>query len=75
MYSIAVKAYPLFKTMLKRYDDMNASVQENLIAVRVVKAFVREDYEKKKFTDAANAVREAQIKAEKLLVSSMPIIF
>ena len=74
LYSIAVKAYPLFKTMLKRYDDMNASVQENLIAVRVVKAFVREDYEKKKFTDAANAVREAQIKAEKLLVSSMPIM-
>ena len=71
---VASKAFPRFKAMLKKYDDMNASVQENLIAIRVVKAFVREDYENKKFFDSAEAVRLAQFKAEKLLVWTMPIM-
>jgi len=74
LYSIAAKAYPRFQAMLKKYDGMNASVQENLIAIRVVKAFVRENHEREKFIDAANAVRETQIKAEKLLILSMPIM-
>ncbi len=74
LYSIAAKAYPRFQAMLKKYDGMNASVQENLIAIRVVKAFVRENHESEKFIDAANAVRETQIKAEKLLILSMPIM-
>lgn len=74
LYFIATNAYPRFKAMLKKYDSMNASVQENLAAVRVVKAFVREDYEKKKFEDAAAAIREAQIKAEKILICNMPIM-
>ena len=74
LYFIVINAYPRFKAMLKKYDSMNASVQENLVAIRVVKAFVREDHEKEKFKDAAGAVREAQVKAEKLIISNMPIM-
>ncbi|MFA9423151.1 MAG: ABC transporter ATP-binding protein [Sedimentibacter sp.] len=67
-------AYPNFQKMLKKYDSMNASVQENLIAIRVVKSFVRKDYENEKFEDAASALREAQLKAERIIVFSMPIM-
>ena len=67
-------AHPRFKAMLTRYDDMNARVQENLIGIRTVKAFVREDYEKKKFTDNTEAVRQAQVRAEKLVILSMPLM-
>lgn len=74
LYFIATRAYPRFKAMLDRYDSMNASVQENLIAIRVVKAFVREKHENQKFRDAADAVRKAQLKAEKMLIISMPIM-
>ena len=66
--------HPRFKAMLTRYDDMNARVQENLIGIRTVKAFVREDYEKKKFTDNTEAVRQAQVRAEKLVILSMPLM-
>jgi ATP-binding cassette subfamily B multidrug efflux pump len=74
LYFIATRAYPRFKAMLERYDSMNASVQECLIAIRVVKAFVREDHENEKFRAAANAVRKAQLKAEKMLILNMPIM-
>ena len=71
---ILSNAHPRFKAMLTKYDDMNASVQENLIGIRTVKAFVREDYEKKKFTDNTEAVRAAQVRAEKLIILSMPLM-
>lgn len=71
---ILTNAHPRFKKMLKLYDGMNASVQENLTGIRVVKAFVREDYEKKKFFDSADNVRNAQIAAEKLVIMNMPIM-
>lgn len=71
---IMMKAHPRFKAMLNLYDDMNARVQENLIGIRTVKAFVREDYEKKKFTDRTDAVRTAQVKAEKLVIMTMPFM-
>lgn len=74
LYIIATKVHPRFKAMLKIYDSMNASVQENLVAIRVVKAFVREDHEKEKFMDAADAVRRAQIKAERIIICNMPIM-
>ena len=67
------KALPRFKAMLKKYDSLNAEVQENLIAIRVVKAFVREKHENERFTSSAEAVREAQAKAERLLVLGMPV--
>lgn len=71
---IATSAFPRFQTMLKRLDDMNGTVQENLVGIRVVKSFVREKYEKMKFKDAATRLREAQVKAERILVFNMPIM-
>ena len=71
---IMTKAFPRFEAMLKKYDAMNASVQENLIAIRVVKAFVRQDYETDKFNISADDVRNAQIRAEKLVIISMPAL-
>jgi ATP-binding cassette subfamily B protein len=60
--------------MLKKYDAMNASVQENLIGIRVVKAFVREKNEKKKFEFSADEVRKAQLSAEKIVILNNPIM-
>src|SRR5699024_9481736 len=74
MYFIMSRAHPRFEAMLKKYDAMNASVQENLIAIRVVKAFVREKHEKDKVGITADDVRAAQIKAEKLVVIGMPLM-
>ena len=71
---IGTKAHPRFMAMLHRYDDMNASTQENLIAIRVVKAFVRGDYETKKFKKSAADVRDAQFNAEKLLILAGPLM-
>ena len=64
---------PRFTAALKKYDRRNASVQENLTGVRVVKAFVRADYEKKKFAAAANAVEKAQVFASRLFTLIGPI--
>ena len=50
---ITVRAHHYFMEVFPKYDDLNASVQENVSAIRVVKAYVREDYEKKKFTEAS----------------------
>ena len=68
------KAFPRFQVMLKKYDLMNASVQENLTAIRVVKAFVRTDHETEKFREAAGQVRQYQIKAEKVMIFAMPMM-
>lgn len=64
---------PRFTASLKKYDKLNASVQENLTGVRVVKAFVREDYEKEKFAAAANDVEKAQVFASRLFTLIGPI--
>ena len=74
MILISKTAYPRFKEMLKKYDNMNASVQENLVNIRVVKAFVREDFEKEKFNESADLVRKAQYAAEKMVILTMPIM-
>lgn len=65
--------FPRFSAMLKSYDKMNASVQEDLVAIRVVKSFVREDYEKKKFDSSADSLQRAQVFAQKLFSLSNPI--
>ena len=65
--------HPRFTAMLKKTDAMNTSVQENLIAMRVVKAFVREDYEKQKFHASVEDLKKAQIKAQKLFSFAGPI--
>lgn len=65
-------AMKVFDVVFKKYDDLNASVQENVSAIRVVKAFVREGYEKKKFSKAAYNVYRLFVKAEKLLALNNP---
>ncbi len=71
---IAVKAYPRFKAMFIKYDQLNTVVQENLSAIRVVKAFVRGEYEEEKFNKTAAVMRDAQIKAEKIVVFNAPLM-
>lgn len=71
---IIKEAYPRFQSMLKRFDFLNAKIQENLIGIRVVKAFVRGDYENEGFEKAAAAVRDTQKRAERLVVLNMPIM-
>ncbi len=69
---LATKTMKLFREVFKRYDDLNASVQENVSAIRVVKAFVREDYEDEKFMKAATNLYNLFVKAEKRMVVMMP---
>ena len=71
---IAMTALPRFGVMLKKYDAINASVQENLIAIRVVKAFVRSQYEKLKFKRANDDLMQASIRAEKIVVCNLPFM-
>lgn len=68
------KATKYFREVFEKYDDLNASVQENINAVRVVKAYVREDYETTKFQKACNKVYEMFVRAEKLVVMNMPVM-
>ncbi len=73
MFVISTRVHPLFKSMFKKYDKMNADVQEDLAAIRVVKAFVREDYEEAKYRNSTEAVRQANLKAEKLMILMNPL--
>ena len=68
------KAMPLFRRIFKKYDELNNSVQENVGGIRVVKSFVREDYEKKKFDKAAGEVRNDFTKAEKIIALNSPVM-
>ncbi len=67
-------AHPRFVKMMKTIDGMNSAIQENLIGIRIVKAYVRGDFEEKKFRKAADDVRRAQVHAEKLIIFMMPIM-
>ncbi|MBQ3670727.1 MAG: ABC transporter ATP-binding protein [Treponema sp.] len=71
---IATKSYPRFKHMLERYDVLNNTVQENLVAIRVVKSFVRGDFECEKFDSVADLLRKAQVRAEKIVILNQPIM-
>ena len=61
-----------FRQVFEKYDELNASVQENVTGIRVVKAFVREEYENRKFTAAVNGLYGMFVKAEKILTFNMP---
>lgn len=65
---------PFFRKIFRKYDDMNESVQENVQAIRVVKSFVREDYEKEKFEKVSSGVRRDFTKAEQVLALSWPLM-
>ena len=56
---VMTKSKPLFESLFRKYDDLNASVQENITGMRVVKAYVREDYEKKKFVEGSGGIYKA----------------
>ena len=67
-------AHPRFEKMMKKFDGLNAAIQENLVGIRIVKAYVRGEYEEEKFRKAADDVRTAQVKAEKVIIFSMPLM-
>lgn len=71
---ITYKALPIFKRLFKRYDAMNESVQENIKGMRVVKAYVREDYESKKFSAVSDDLARQFITAERILALNSPIM-
>ena len=71
---IGVVAHKRFKKMFKKYDKFNTSIQENLIAARVVKAFVRAKHEKEKFKISNDELKDASIFAEKIIILNGPIM-
>ena len=71
---ITSRTIPIFNEVFRKYDDLNASVQENVSAIRVVKAFVREDYENKKFGKAAETLYKLFVKAESHLAFNNPMM-
>lgn len=71
---IMSRATKYFQQVFKKYDELNASVQENISGIRVVKAYVREDYESNKFFKAAENVYKMFIKAENIIVANMPLM-
>ena len=74
LYFIISKTVKLFTQVFTKYDDMNKSVQENISAIRVVKAFVREDYENKKFANAAKGLYKLFVGTEKLMAINHPVM-
>ena len=71
---IGFMAFPRFREMLKQYDSLNSNVQENLTGIRVVKSFVQEGAESKKFSATAEKLRNAQLKAERIIIFNMPVL-
>ena len=74
LYLVIRSAMKIFIVVFKRYDKLNESVQENVSGVRVVKSFVREDYEKEKFATASSNMTNDFIKAEKIVALNNPIV-
>lgn len=72
--TITRKAMPIFKRVFKRYDDLNESIQENVKGMRVVKAYVREDYETKKFSGVSNELCKDFTRAERILAVNGPLM-
>ena len=71
---VSKKAMPIFRKVFKKYDKLNGSIQENVAGMRVVKSFVREDYENEKFNAASDDVRNDFTRAEKILAFNNPIM-
>ena len=74
LFLIIGKVSRIFEVVFRKYDDLNASVQENVSAIRVVKAFVREDHETTKFKNASNSIYKMFVKAESLIALNSPIM-
>ncbi len=74
LIAVASRAMPLFRRIFRKYDRMNESVEENITGIRVVKAFVREEFEKHKFHIASDEVRKDFTKAERILAWNAPVM-
>lgn len=74
LFLIMTKAHPIFERVFKIYDKLNRVVQENLHGIRVVKSFVREEHEDKKFKDVSKDIYANFVKAEKILSYNMPLM-
>lgn len=74
LFMVIRKTMPLFKRVFRKYDALNSSIQENIKGIRVVKSFVREEYEKEKFGGAAEDVCADFTKAEKILAINNPLM-
>ncbi len=74
LFLISKKAMPRFRSVFKKYDNLNRSIQENIKGMRVVKSFVREDYEQKKFSDAAEDVCRDFTVAERIVALNGPLM-
>lgn len=74
LYLIMSNAHPIFKRVFKKYDKLNAIVQENLYGIRVVKSYVREDHEIEKFDNSSQEIYDDFTKAEKLLAFNSPLM-
>ena len=74
LYFIMTRAHPIFKRVFKKYDKLNAIVQENLMGIRVVKSFVREDHEIEKFDASSKDIYNDFTKVEKLLAFNNPLM-
>ena len=73
-YFLLSRVHRLFQRVFKKYDRLNRTVQENVRAARVVKAYVREDYETQKFTEASDDIRRDFTKAERIIALNAPIM-
>ena len=74
LFLIARKAMPLFHQVFEYYDELNAGVQENISGIRVVKAFVREEHENKKFIKAVDHIYQMFVRAEKIVILNQPVM-
>lgn len=74
LFFVSYKVMPLFRSVFKKYDNLNSSIQENIKGIRVVKSYVREEYEKKKFGAAAEDVCRDFTKAERILAINNPLM-
>ncbi|MCR4841348.1 MAG: ABC transporter ATP-binding protein/permease [Lachnospiraceae bacterium] len=74
LFNLLRKCIPLFKNVFKKYDALNNSVQENVHGIRVVKSFVREDFEEKKFEKASGDIKNDFVRIEKILALNAPVM-
>ena len=74
LFMVGKKAMPAFRAVFKKYDRLNASVEENVRAMRVVKGFAREEYEKEKFGKASDDIRRDFTRAQRIVALNMPLM-
>jgi ATP-binding cassette subfamily B protein len=74
LFLIIFKALPIFRNVFKKYDKLNQSIQENVRGIRVVKSYVREDYEEEKFNKASDEIAKELIRAEKIVSFNNPVM-